>query len=260
MDPAVKLSREDCPSAEEQAKPERKAEQTKYRSAVASLIYFAMWTRPDIAYSVGALARLMHNPSEQAQVALKRLLRYLFATAEQGLVYDFGGKPNADWNRVYGYFDASLGDCPDTKRSTGGHCIYWYGCLVAWVSKLHPYVTTSTTHSEYVAGAACARECAFQGHLAEELGMERPVFKLWSDSKGAISQTNNPTQRAATKHIEVSDHFIREQSDMGRLEVNYISTTDMVADIFTKPLVKATFLKHREKLTGDCLLQDPICA
>ena len=82
--------------------------------------------------------------------------------------------------------------------------------------------------------------------------MKRPVFKLWSDSKGAISQTNNPTQRAATKHIEIADHYIREQSDMGRLEVNYVPTTEMVADIFTKPLVKATFLKHREKLTGTC--------
>ena len=252
MDPAVKLSRDDCPSVEEAATPQFKAEQTKYRSAVASLIYFSMWTRPDIAYAVGALARLMHNPSEQAQVALKRLLRYVFSTAEQGLVYDFSGKPSPEHESVYGYFDASLGDCPDTKRSTGGHCIFWYGCLVAWVSKLHPYVTTSTNHSEYVAGAACARECAFQGHLAEELGLKRPIFKLWSDSKGAISQTNNPTQRAATKHIEISDHYIREQSDMGRLEVNYVPTADMTADIFTKPLVKATFLKHRVKLTGTC--------
>ena len=82
--------------------------------------------------------------------------------------------------------------------------------------------------------------------------MKRPVFKLWSDSKGAISQTNNPTQRAATKHIEIADHYLREQSDMGRLEVNYIPTTEMVADIFTKPLVKVTFLKHREHLTGAC--------
>ena len=82
--------------------------------------------------------------------------------------------------------------------------------------------------------------------------MKRPVFKIWSDSKGAISQTTNPTQRAATKHIEISDHYIREQCDIGRLEVNYIATTDMVADIFTKPLVKATFLKHRVKLTREC--------
>ena len=62
MDPAVKLSREDAPSAEEAAKPENKAAHTRYRSAVASLIYFSMWTRPDIAYAVGALARMMHNP------------------------------------------------------------------------------------------------------------------------------------------------------------------------------------------------------
>jgi hypothetical protein len=250
MAQALKLSRDLCPTAELAATSERKTAATSYRSEVASLIYIAAWTRPDIAYSVGLLARQMHNPSDEAMVALKRLLRYVFTTADYGLVYDFSGQRKRQHDEFGGYYDASFGDCPDTKRSTGGHCVTWFGCVVAWLSKLHPYITTSTNHSEYVAGASCVRECTFQGHLAEELGMERPMFKLWSDNTGNIRQTQNPCQRAATKHIEIADHFIREQCDKGRVAVSYIDTKDMVADIFTKALGKDLFIKHRGSLVG----------
>ena len=125
-----------------------------------------------------------------------------------------------------------------------------YGCAVAWLSKLHPYITTNTNHSEYVAGASFVRECTFQGHLEEELGMESPVFKLWSDNTGNIRQTQHPCQRAATKDIEIADHFIREHCDKGRVTVSYIDTKDIVADIFTTALSKDLFIKRRGALVG----------
>ena len=217
MDSNLKLSRAECPTENE--KLTRGEQIRRYQSVTASLIYFTQWTRPDIAFAVGVLARFMHNPSDRAEEALKRLLRYLFKTADHGLLYDFG-----EFNRkrnlgVCGYYDASFADCPDTRLSTGGtgHCIFWDGCLVAWLSKLHAYVTTSTNHSEYVAGATCARECAFHGNLAVELGLPRPTIALWSDSKGGISQCYNPCNRAATKHVDVADHYIREQVERQRI-------------------------------------------
>ena len=91
---------------------------------VASLIYIAAWTRPDLSFAVGMLARQMHNPGDPASAALKRLLRYSSTAANLGLVYDFSGQRKREHGEIYGYYDASFGDCPDTKRSTGGHCVY----------------------------------------------------------------------------------------------------------------------------------------
>jgi len=227
-----------------------KEEQSRYRSMVASLIYFCMWCRPDIAYAVSQLAKFMHNPGSKHQGALKRLLRYVFATADLGLNYDFSSPPVKEG--VYGYYDASFADCPDTKRSTGGFVIYWDGCAANWNSKICRFVTTSTNHSEYVSGAACARECAFQENLAKELGMDIAPIALFSDSQGCIAQTYNPTNRTATKHVDVADHYIREQVERKRITVTYIETRDMDADIFTKPLDKPAFLRHREKMLTSC--------
>ena len=249
MDSKTNLSRDDCPSDDELR---IRGELThRYQSCTASINYFVMWTRCDMAYTHSALSRIMDKPSNPGIKALQRALRYLFATGHLGLLYDFSSD-NAITNRnagQYGYYDAAFTDCPDSRRSTIGHCIMWDGCPVAWVAKLNTYVTTSTNHSEYCAGACCARECAFQSNLAVECGLKRPTFKLWSDSKG-ISQSYNPTNRADTKHVDVCDHYIREEVERQRVSVTFCLTKDMVADIFTKPLDRAAFLRHREALVS----------
>ena len=248
MDEKAKLSKADCPSTDEAGTMGQ--EQSRYRSMVASLIYFCMWCRPDMAYAVSKLAKFMQNPGKPHQDALKRALRYIFATASLGLLYDFSSAPKKDG--VYAYYDSSFADCPDTKRSTGGFVVYWSGCAVSWVSKMNRYVTTSTNHSEYVAGAVCARECAFQDNLAKELDMDIVPIHTFSDSKGGIAQTYNPTNRAATKHIDVADHYIREQVERKRITVTHVETQDMDADIFTKPLDRTSFLRHRSKMMAEC--------
>jgi hypothetical protein len=246
MDSALKLTRADCPTEEEMRT--RKELTFSYQSATASICYYVMWTRPDCAYMHSALSRVMDKPSDPACKALKRALRYLFNTCDYGLLYDFS---EANENRnagQYGYYDAAFADCPDTRRSTIGHVIFWDGCPVAWMSKLNSSVTTSTNHSEYCAGSTCCRECAFQGNIAKEMGLKEPTFRLWSDSKGSIAQSYNPTNRAATKHVDVADHYIREQVERQRVSVAFCPTKDMTADIMTKPLPRPAFIRHRDKL------------
>ena len=244
MESGLKLSRQDCPSDAERAS--RKQLETWYRSAVASAIYFVSWTRPDMAYAVSKLARFMNNPSDAAVVALKRALRYLFANADLGLLYD--PTQSREEHPYHAYYDASHADCPDTRRSTGGWVTYLHGCAVQFHSKLLPFVTTGTNHSEYVTGAGCARECNFQSNLAVELGMTRPVIQVHSDSTGSIAQSYNPTNRAASKHVDLADHYIREMVERKRICLSYVSTKDMDADIFTKPLDRIKFVRHRERM------------
>ena len=55
-------------------------EQKRYQSAIGSLMYLSVCTRPDIAYAVNSLARFTSNPTKEHWTALKRLLRYLKGT------------------------------------------------------------------------------------------------------------------------------------------------------------------------------------
>jgi hypothetical protein len=247
-----KLTKRDCPPADQAAV--MGAEQSWYRSTIASMIYFANWTRPDLSYAVSKLCRYMQNPGREHIIALKRLIRYLKRTADYGLKLDFSKRSVK--TGVYGFYDASHADCIDTFKSTLAYIFYLAGCPISWHSKLHSLVTTSTNHSEYCAAAKASREAKWLDSLFNELGFShlvRPI-EMFSDSKGAIAMTYNPVQRAATKHVDLADHYARELVDLGLTTVTYINTKDMDADLLTKALGNADFLRHGAKMVHEIKL------
>ena len=240
MEGGLKISKADCLPVSTASDPDSIAEakqiQTRYRSMTMSMNFFCQYTRPDIAYAVNAHARVMHNPGEAHQKSLKRLLRHTLGTHKLGLLYDFSDTNLNSSKGLYGYYDASHASCPDTKRSTLGYIFYWNGCPISWSSRLHPYITSCTNHSEYVAGSQCAKEASYLRNLCSELGLDVCPITLFSDSSGAISQTYNPGNRKSTKHIDLADHYIREQVELRHIDVQFANTKNMNADLLTKAL------------------------
>jgi ATP-binding cassette subfamily B (MDR/TAP) protein 1 len=82
----LKLSKEMCPKTQEE---EAKMSKVPYSSAVGSLMYAMVCTRPDIAHAVGVVSRYMSHPSIQHWNVVKWILRYLRGTSSQCL--HFGG-------------------------------------------------------------------------------------------------------------------------------------------------------------------------
>ena len=75
----------------------------------------------------------------------------------------------------------------------------------------------------------------------------RPI-DLFSDSKGCIAMTYNPVQRSASKHVDLADHYAREQQERGTITITFVGTKDMIADVLTKHLPYADFKRHAAKL------------
>ncbi|CAI7796342.1 unnamed protein product [Closterium sp. NIES-54] len=62
-------------------------EQQQFQSLVGSLLYAAVHTRPDISFSVGQLARVLQNPSEEQVDAAERVVKYLNSHPSIGVQY-----------------------------------------------------------------------------------------------------------------------------------------------------------------------------
>ena len=60
----------------------------RYREAMGALLYISTRTHPDIAAVVGILLRHCTSASQEALIAVKRVMRYLKITIHLGLVID----------------------------------------------------------------------------------------------------------------------------------------------------------------------------
>jgi len=87
----VKLSVEQCPKTQEQ---EDYISCVPYASAVSSLMYPMVYTRPDIAHAVGVLSRFMSKLRKEKWTIMKPVFRYFHGTSDYGLCYQ--GRPGLD--------------------------------------------------------------------------------------------------------------------------------------------------------------------
>ncbi|KMQ82035.1 retrovirus-related pol polyprotein from transposon tnt 1-94 [Lasius niger] len=88
--------------------------------------------------------------------------------------------------------------------------------------------------------AKTAKEAAYLRTLLRELGDSGfSEITVFCDNRDAQILTENPAFHVRTKHIDIRHHYVRQAVKNGILTLKPISTTEMVADIFTKILPKS---------------------
>ena len=122
--------------------------------------------------------------------------------------------------------------------------------LVSWISKKQTSISLSTTEAEYIAIAKCCTQIEWmkQTLLDIKVVFSEPTV-IYCDNTSAISLSKNPVQHSKAKHIPIKYHYLREQVANKNIRLEYISTEDQVADIFTKPLNTEVF-EHLRQLLG----------
>ena len=229
MDLNVKLVANDG-----QSKP---VDPVKYQSIVGSLLYVAIATRPDISQAVGGLSRFNSAPTETHLTAAKRILRYLKGTINLSLVYK-----KTENSEIIGYTDAEWANDLDTRRSTTGNVFVMSGGPISWISQKQATVASSTAEAEYIALSTASQEAVWLQKLLADIDKNcAEAITLMEDNQGAIAIAKNPVEHKRTKHIDIRYHYVREQVKKGVIEINYLNTKEMLADILTKPLARGKF-------------------
>ncbi|KMQ87426.1 retrovirus-related pol polyprotein from transposon tnt 1-94 [Lasius niger] len=115
LEPGIKLKK--VSSTEEESFP--------YKELLGTLMYLAICSRPDIAYSVSYLNQFVNCYDSTHWIAAKRVLGYLKGIADNSLLYRKTSSPLRD------YVDADWANCPDDRRSYTGYAFVLSGYIIS---------------------------------------------------------------------------------------------------------------------------------
>jgi hypothetical protein len=189
---------------------------------------------------------------------------YLLSTKEQGIIY----RPDSSTGiEVYvdAYFAGSWdpGDAvnADNIYSRTGYVIRYAGCPIYWQSKLQMEIALSTAEAEYIALSQALRETLSMTSLMKEINVILPLYlplpkfviKVREDNQSCIAMASNPKFSPQTRHIAIKYHHFRKHvithsNADGFIQIDYCSTDDQIADIFTKPFCNDIFFRLRKLL------------
>ena len=236
-DPPTPMATKELLPNEERASA---ASTRKYQRKTGSVLYLAVITRPDIAFAVSRLCRFNMNPSDEHHKAVDHLLRYLRAT--RTLALQLGGTDTFDV-----YSDASFADNTIDRKSSQAYVMKLFGGTIGWRANKQDTVTTSTTEAELLALAQAAKESMFISRLVKELGvtLDDTKITIQCDNAQTIRLINSDVALLQTKlrHVDIHNHWLRQEALANRILVQYTPTTDMIADGLTKALPAQQFEK-----------------
>ena len=233
----------------------------KYQSAVGMLLYLMHGSRPDISFAVIKLSQYSSCPRQFHWNGVKRIFKYVKGTIQQALC--LGDLSSSDHSNdqsttskkvpttdLCAYFDSAHADNAN-KKSTCGYIFLLFGGIISWTTRVQKTIALSSTEAEYMAGTEAVREAVWIKGLTDAIlraeysqyTIQWPIV-LYGDNQGSLALANNPQFHQRTKHIALRQRFISDMVEEGLIRVQYVPTSEMLADSFTKALRRDRHTDH----------------
>ena len=121
--------------------------------------------------------------------------------------------------------------------------------MISWISKKQSSVALNTSEAKYI--AVCSTSCEaiwLQKLLSDLFDLEMDATMILSDNQSCMKMTEKPMFHDKMKHIEICYFYIHDMVHKGAIKLQYLSTNEQVADVFSKPLSHVKFEHFQDKL------------
>ena len=186
----------------------------------------------------------------RAQAKAKHITSYLAGTVHLSLQFPYHSVSHpSNLPPTRALSDADWASDEKDRKSISEYCFFFLDSLVSWSLRKQRTVSTSSTESEYYALTNTVKEAIWVKLFLSLTSLPSPLpFPILCDNQSTCTIANTDVISSRTKHIDVRHHFIRQHLNNGSFNTTWIPTSDMTADIFTKPLLLTLFLHHRDNL------------
>jgi hypothetical protein len=173
-------------------------------------------------------------------------MRYLRGTSTYGLHYI--GYPAV----LEGYSDFNWISDADEIKATSGYVFTIGGAAISSRSRKQTILTKSTMEAELVAFESATTEAEWLKELLMDLPMVAkpvPAILLHCDNQSVITIVGNAKENAKfSRHVKRRIKSVRHLKNTGEIVMEYINTTQNLADPFTKGLARAVIDKASREM------------
>lgn len=246
------------------------ADRKVFQTALGMTGWLQSTARPDISLAQSRIAQHSASPSEEAFVAVKHLVSYLWHTRDLHLRAPLQGSdefssvlcnPEDDSDSLWTFHSdtdhAGNNEIQNRRRSQNSRIACHNGMPVDWKSSVSSIAFAcediGEAHADMSSGAAeiygaanASMDCLHMRYVAEEMAFEFPKpIVLQVDNFTAQKFHSGTVKRSKLKHIDTRQEWVKVLRDKNILKVVHVPTQINIADIGTKILEPGEFLRIR---------------
>ena len=183
-------------------------------------------------------------------------MQYLHHSRKMSMQWRAGG--GAGSTDFFGTCDAAH-NATWNARGITGWAYHLNGAAVSWHCKAQAITALSSTEAELIAVDSAVRELRFLHKLLAEFGQQvgmRPTV-VGQDNMSTLKFSDSTHFNARTKHVSLRYHHVGSQQRAGVVQLRYLPTTEIPADLLTKPLATEPHRRHTATLLGHRKLSWP---
>jgi hypothetical protein len=219
--------------------------QTKFHSFVAKLLYLAKRARPDILCAVSFLTTRVKKATDEDFEKLMKVGAYLNGSKGFGIRFTGAGK---SVDSIKAMMDAAFGVHFDFKSQTGIVIMLFDGPIDVQSTK-QKCVTKSSHEAELVAASDGGSKAIWCRRFLEGQGYVMPPTLVGQDNMATIaSLLKGAPTGDRSRHVNIRNFWLQQEVENKELSIEYVPTTEMIADCLTKPLQGELFVKMRRLL------------
>ena len=251
-DPVEKLSKLDCPQADQLELSDVRELRKLYQMVVGSLIWANTTVRFDINAALCLLCRFMSNPGEKHAEAMIWTVGYFKGTVMRGIEYSVNGN-----DKLVGYVDSDHASCEDRRSMYCYMFMLANGPITCKSGFTDRRCISGTAESEVRAVHASKEACMHLKYLIkvfDELGLpsivqdveindSQPNLAIYEDNSACISWSEQETGSTKMKHFETDLYWIQDEAQQYKsFKLVKIDTKKQLADPGTKNLSYREFV------------------
>ena len=235
---------------------DQRIDQRQYQQTIESLMYTAIHTHLNILFVLDWLSQYFSDSAEHHEQALKRLLQYIWSTADLEIIYR-----SSESQDLIEYSDSDYASDKLNQKSILNHVYILEGGSVSWASQKQKSVATSITETEYMIMFMCTKTEVWLTQILRDMKLDKylssnsycvsihenethrksSLLQLKRDNQAVLTLIKDVHVHERSKHIDVTYHHIWDLHQRNQIEVNFVSSQDMIADELIKSLSRQNF-------------------